>query len=121
MQLSPAIDVSGLLNRSATSAPEKFVQRQEIMEQVGTEFESVFASMLVKNMRESAATGLFEGDGSDTYGAMFDMFMGEQLAQAGGLGIKQMLVARYAEQQPPPDATEVVPTAAPVTPRETES
>lgn len=67
------------------------------LDAVSTQFESVFMSMLVKEMRESTEDGLFPGENSDTYGALFDMYLGQHMAESGGVGIKQMLVSRYAE------------------------
>ena len=59
---------------------------------VGEEFESVFLSMLLKNMRSTVSgEGLFAGDSSDTYGSMFDLFMSQQLASTNALGIGQMI------------------------------
>lgn len=70
------------------------------MEEVGTQFESLFMSMLLEEMRNTLQDGLFQGEGSDTYGAMFDMYMGQALGQSGTLGIRQMLVDRYVQNQP---------------------
>ena len=106
MQLAPAINAVHLLSQADGVKVEKAPMSRELMEEVGTEFESVFASMLIKQMRESAASGLFEGDGSDSYGAMFDMFIGQHMAEAGGLGIKQMLVQRYTANLPSSSPTE---------------
>ena len=52
------------------------------------DFESIFTSMMLKELRKTNGEegGLFSGDGSDTYGVMFDMFMGQHLATAGGIG-----------------------------------
>ncbi|WP_437204122.1 rod-binding protein [Planctomicrobium sp. SH664] len=62
--------------------------------QLATEFESVFVSMLLKQMRESSTMGgegegLFPGDSADTYGGMFDMYLGRHIAQAGGIGLAE--------------------------------
>lgn len=75
--------------RSATDAQQ--------VTQVAEQFESVFMSMLSKQLRESLEDGMFGGENSDTYGAMFDMYLGQHLAQAGGIGIQKMLISRYAE------------------------
>jgi len=57
------------------------------------QFESLFVSMLIKEMRQSSGfgEGLFPGDASDTYGGMFDMFMGQHLAENGGIGLAEMV------------------------------
>lgn len=55
-------------------------------------FESMFASMLVKEMRSSIDGGFFgKGPGADTYGQWFDKEMGEAIAADGGLGLAGML------------------------------
>ena len=71
----------------------------EEIKSVGTEFEGVFLSMMLKEMRNSLDEGgFFGGEGSDTYGGMFDMFIGQHLAQATPLGIGEMLIQQYAKQ-----------------------
>ncbi len=66
-------------------------------QQIATDFESVFLSTLLKQMRQSVdGDGLFAGDSSDTYGGMFDLFMGKHLAANGGLGIRDMIL-KYLE------------------------
>lgn len=63
------------------------------MEKVGTEFESLFMSMLLKEMRqiEGEENGLFSGDGGDVYGGLFDLMMGQSLAQNSPLNIAQLV------------------------------
>ena len=59
-------------------------------EQVGMEFESVFVSLMLKEMRntlDSGEGGLFGSEQSDTFGGMFDQFMGQHLAEASPFGI----------------------------------
>ncbi len=80
-------------SRSTESTPEA-------MEHVAAEFESVFMSLLIKEMRETTEDGLFAGEASDSYGALFDLYLGQHMADAGGIGIKQMLLARYTDNQP---------------------
>ena len=71
-------------------------QSPKQVEHVGKEFESVFLSMMVKEMRKSIeGDGLFAGDESDTYGGMFDMFIGKHLAESQPLGIGNMLLQQY--------------------------
>jgi flagellar protein FlgJ len=57
------------------------------------EFEGVFASMLLKEMRQTLEPGsLFGGeDSGDVYGGLFDRFFGEQMTQGSGLGMSRML------------------------------
>ena len=59
---------------------------------VATNFESLFLSQLVKEMRQTLEPGtLFGKDGGDVQGGLFDLYMGQHLAQSGGIGIAAML------------------------------
>jgi|SRR5579875_1173321 Rod binding domain-containing protein len=56
-------------------------------------FESVFLSMLLKEMRQTLEPGsLFSNDSSDIYGGLFDQFMAQHLAQGKGMGLAQALM-----------------------------
>jgi flagellar protein FlgJ len=68
---------------------------------VGEEFESVFLSLMLKEMRKTldqANGGLFSGDKSDTYGGMFDMFMAQSMAKSRPLGIADAVDAYMANR-----------------------
>ena len=70
------------------------------IEEASSEFESVFLSLMLKEMRntlDSEEGGLFGGDGSDTYGGMFDMFMGQHLSEASPLGIGDAIKTHLVE------------------------
>ena len=55
-------------------------------------FEGIFASMMIKQMRQSLEPdGLFGKDHGDVLGGLFDLFMGQHMAQSGGFGIGQMI------------------------------
>lgn len=57
-------------------------------QELAEEFESLFIAMLVKQMRESSSEeGLFPGDSADTYGGLFDMYLGRHIAHGGGIGL----------------------------------
>lgn len=59
---------------------------------VATRFEGMFWSMLVKEMREGLEPGVLLGeDSGDILGGMFDLTMGEHLAQGHALGIAAMI------------------------------
>ncbi len=68
---------------------------KEAMKKIGQEFESIFFSLMLKEMRQSVSIdedgGLFAGESSDTFGGMFDLFLGQHLASSSTLGIGQML------------------------------
>ncbi|MFN8709938.1 MAG: rod-binding protein [Planctomyces sp.] len=86
---------SGLL--IANSAPAKSSRGAEsaggpTAEDVGKQFESLLVSMMLKQMRQtSLGEGMFPGDKSDTFGGMFDMYMGDHIAQSSDLGITQLI------------------------------
>jgi peptidoglycan hydrolase FlgJ len=62
------------------------------IDNVATGFESLFASLLVKSMRESLGPdSMFGGDRSEVLGGLFDYFMGQHLAPQGALGIGAMV------------------------------
>ena len=92
-----SFDASGLGAGLSLSTPELEMQLEELKsatakraESVGQEFESVFVSLLLKEMRNTLDTGeggLFGSEQSDTFGGMFDQFMGQHLAEASPLGI----------------------------------
>lgn len=92
--LSPGIiDVTSVGNIDASAGRER-------LEAVGAEFESVFLSMMIKEMRKSLDGGGFFGqESSDTYGGLFDLFIGKHLAEAKPLGIGEMLLQQYDKQQ----------------------
>jgi len=60
-------------------------------EKATKDFESLFLSMMIKELRQtSSGEGLFPGDTSDTYGGMFDMFLGKELAKGKGIGLESI-------------------------------
>jgi len=73
--------------------------RSKQPEAIAQQFEGLFMSMLVKEMRQSPlGEGLFPGDGSDTYGGIFDTFMGQHLAENGGIGMAASIAAAIRKQ-----------------------
>lgn len=66
-------------------------------QEVARQFESMFVSLLLKEMRKSLdGEGLFPGDASDTYGALFDRYLGEHLAQQSAFGISKLIEGQLA-------------------------
>ncbi len=64
--------------------------------EVANAFESVFLSLLVKQLRQAAGEeGLFAGDKSDTFGGIFDLYMGQHLSQVSDLGIGTMVTDAF--------------------------
>lgn len=82
--LTPPVSMTPELNAKS------FLKGRE--EEAHQQLEAVFVSMLIKQMRTAALEdGLFPGDSSDTFGGMFDSFMGEELAKGGGIGLQRLL------------------------------
>jgi flagellar protein FlgJ len=74
---------------------------------VATNFESMFLAQVLKEMRQTLEPGgLFGQDSADVQGGLFDLFLGQHLAQAGGCGlaamIQQQLEASTPHETPPP-------------------
>ena len=64
------------------------------------DFEGLFLSMMIKEMRQtSSGDGLFSGDASDTYGGMFDMFLGNEMAKGKGIGLESLFRSSTAISQ----------------------
>lgn len=64
-------------------------------------FESLFLSLLIKEMRNTldpSEGGLFGSESSDSYGGMFDMFMGQSLAANRQLGIADAVESYLTNQ-----------------------
>ncbi len=83
-------------------------------EKVAKDFEGVFASMMLKEMRKSLEPGsLFGDDSNDVYGGLFDQHIGQHISESGGFGLAKMiresLVKSMATEQITPSATSNVP------------
>ena len=74
---------------SAQSAPDA----------VAKAFESVFVTLMLKQMRQTLdGDSMFPGDKSEVLGGLFDHYMGEHIAKAGGLGIGAMIRTQMERQ-----------------------
>jgi flagellar protein FlgJ len=72
------------------------------IEKVAKDFEGLFVSLVLKEMRQTLEPGsLFGGDAADLYGGLFDMFLGKHLVDAGGFGVAKT-VKQYLNQQQTP-------------------
>ena len=84
---------------SKNSVP-KDSEKSEKVRKVIEEFEGVFMSMMIKQLRETSnGEGFFPGDHSDTYGGMFDMFMGQHLARGSQTGLESLFESTSAKTQ----------------------
>jgi Rod binding domain-containing protein len=61
-------------------------------QKVAQDFESLFTSMMLKEMRKTLEPGtLFGEDSNDVYGGMFDQFLGQHMANSNGIGLANMV------------------------------
>ena len=74
-------------------------------EEVAQSFESVFASMLVKEVRSTLSEGFFGSEQSDVFGGMFDLHMGRALTEGRGLGIREMVLHQLEDQNTKPQTS----------------
>ena len=79
------------------------------LKDMAKEMEATFLSMLLKEMRQTLEPdgGLFPGDTGDVQGGMFDLFLGQHLAAAGGFGLaaafdRHLRTPPHADHRPPP-------------------
>ena len=97
--LTAAIDTeSAIVTQSESSSPDSLKSTK--VEKAIKDFEGLFLSMMIKELRQtSSGDGLFAGDASDTYGGMFDMFLGNELAEGKGLGLESVFRSSNAISQ----------------------
>jgi Rod binding domain-containing protein len=74
--------------------------KSEKADQAIEKFEGMFMSMILKELRKTGTgDGFFPGDKSDTYGGMFDMFVGDHLAKTSDVGLEQLFRSSAALKQ----------------------
>ena len=67
---------------------------------VAKDFESVFASMMLKEMRKTLEPGgMFGEDSNDVYGGLFDQYLGQQMSEGGGFGLARMVRESLVREQ----------------------
>lgn len=112
--VSPAVLINGQFGQNAAAAnndQQASLNTPEKIQQVAEGFESMFLSLLLKEMRntlDESGGGLFASDQSDTYGGMFDMFMSQALAESRQLGIADA-VEKYLANKPIADSQSELP------------
>lgn len=88
-------EITPSVNNATLSAMERSVsqlQSSSTPELAAEKVESMFASMLIKTLRETLGEeGLFPGDKSDALGSMFDQYLGDEIARGRGLGLAKAL------------------------------
>jgi len=99
---NPALAAPDAVNTDKAAASKNSVlkdsEKSEKVQKVIEEFEGVFMSMMIKQLRETNnGDGFFPGDHSDTYGGMFDMFMGQLLARGSQTGLESLFESTSAK------------------------
>ena len=87
-------------NLASTSALNSIDQlATEEIQKLGKEFEGVFLSLLLKEMRNTVEGGLFPEDPSDSLGGLFDLHLGNHLSDSAPIGIAKVMMQAYENQQ----------------------
>ncbi len=69
------------------------------VDKVANGFESMFWSLILKEMRQSLEPDtLFPGDSGDVMGGMFDSFLSQHFAHLGAFGIAAMVKRQLGKQ-----------------------
>ena len=86
--LMSSMNENAMLKGGESKGPASADQNARVAE----DFEGVFASLLLKEMRKTLEPGtLFGEDSGDVYGGLFDMYLGQQMTQSGGFGLAKMV------------------------------
>jgi len=96
--MSPLTDSSAsqalALQRAATLGGKPETITAANPDDLAAKFEGFFYSLLIKEMRQTLEHGMFGEESSDAYGGLFDLYLGQHLGAAGGLGVSQY-VSQY--------------------------
>ena len=97
---SSALGALPLLEATDTSRELRNPSGNSQAVSVAQDFESVFASMLLKEMRQGLEPdSLFGKDTGDVFGGLFDRFMGQEMTKGNGLGMAPMIREGIERQQ----------------------
>ncbi len=84
---------------SFEAALQKAAEKKDMtqLKQVAADFEEIFMNMLLKSMRQTVGDGgLIEKDNqSQIFNSMLDEAFAEKLANAGGVGISDLLIKQF--------------------------
>lgn len=76
--------------------------------QAAHEMESLFATMMVTEMRKGLGEGFFgSGPGADTFGGWFDEQLGASIAERGSLGLAEQIKESIIREQEAAQAEEL--------------
>lgn len=73
----------------------------EALDEVASQFESLFVQMMLKSMRDATVEGgLFDSHQMEMYQQMFDQQISLDIAQNGGVGLAETLVSQLGGNKP---------------------
>ena len=103
----PGIQANSMNTTSLTSpvgaTNASLAKNQRRAQEMAKDFEAMFLSQIIKGMRQSLESGsMFAGDSGDVQGGLFDQYMGQHLADAGGVGLAATIKRQLAQQESPP-------------------
>ena len=87
-----------LIGQGIESIANQQPESNERIRELAQEFEGVFLSLLTKELRKTVNEGgLFGQESTDSFGGLFDLYMGQHLAKAQPLGIASLWVNQYEQ------------------------
>lgn len=95
--------LANLMRSARSELPGKAAHSSETLRQAAQSFEALFYSLLIKQLRHSSqelGEGFFAGDQADIFGGLFDLYLGQFLAQRQQLGIGQLIERHYRHHPP---------------------
>ncbi|MBI2566437.1 MAG: rod-binding protein [Candidatus Schekmanbacteria bacterium] len=112
--LGGALDRLSALARSraaetrGSGSPAKSAGQEPSQEEIAKSFESLFATALMRTMREAAFSGgtFGEGDYPEMFQEHLDQALGAQLAEKGKLGVARQLLERWGRAAEPGSSSE---------------
>ena len=87
--------LSATASRPLPAGFESMPNPRQSPDAVGKAFESMFASMIIKQMRQTLdGETMFGKDSGDVLGGLFDQMLGDHLGKSGCFGIGAMIRAQ---------------------------
>jgi flagellar protein FlgJ len=86
-------------DRLIAGSKEIAQQSPEEIRKAANEFESFFLSYLLKVMRQTVPTGLIDNKMGHLFDSFYDQEIGLRGAQAGGIGLSELMVRAYTQNQ----------------------
>ena len=104
--LNKAEQLKGSINKTQLNSQN----RDQEIQKVGSEFESLFLAQLLKSMRKTVPKSGFLGGGGwieDFYWDMFDQGLSQSIARGGGIGLAKMVYQQMNRTNPSTITSEI--------------